>query len=152
MDNTVLHHILQSSLAHDSVSEVQTTKLPHVSSPDIQSIDEPIVALTTRLLRMERRRKETYFKLQRTKRIINILNTIHKTVLEIISRIDAPLVSHMRMRKVFDTVGHRIPHTRIRTTHINLHSQGGLEGIKEERKVDIQHLLQTYPYACLQTT
>ena len=109
--DVVHHHVLQLALRHHRVGQVQTPELPHVRAPHVQLVHQPVVALAPHL------------ELQRAERVVDVLQRVHQTVLEVVRGVDAPLVAHVRVRDVLDAVRHRVPHAWVRTVHVDLHAQ-----------------------------
>ena len=74
-----------------------------MSTVNVESFKRPIVELTSN------------FKLQRTERMSNALETITKRMSVVVERIDAPFITNMGMSMVFDSVNNWISESGIRT-------------------------------------
>ena len=109
--DVVHHHVLQLPLGHHRVVQVQPAELPHVGAPDVQLVHEPVVGLAPDL------------ELQRAERVVDVLQRVHEAVLEVVGRVDAPLIAHVGVRDVFDSVRDGVPHAGVRASHVDLHSQ-----------------------------
>ena len=114
VDDSIHYHVLQLTLGHDGVGEIQTAELPHVRSPHIQLVDQPVVRFPSR------------FELQGAEGIVDVLDGVDETVLEVVGRVNTPFVAHVGVRDILDSVGDRVPHARIGTAHVYLHTKSGL--------------------------
>mmetsp|Transcript_1116 Transcript_1116/g.2676 ORF Transcript_1116/g.2676 Transcript_1116/m.2676 type:complete len:504 (+) Transcript_1116:908-2419(+) len=76
----------------------------------VQSVQEPLVGFAANT------------ELESAQRVCDVLQTVHDAVGKVVRRVDAPLVTDVRMRHVKDAIGNQITHSGVVGLHVALHA------------------------------
>lgn len=108
MDVVLEDEFMQFPFGEDCVGDVEAGELPLMGPVDVESLQRPIVQLTTDL------------ELQGTQGMSDAFDAVAQRVRVVVERIDAPLVPYMRVRVEFDSVNHWISQGRVGTLVVDL--------------------------------
>ncbi len=114
----IIDQLDQTTLAEHAVSQVLAPVFPDNRLVDAELLEQPEVGLTTN------------FELQCAQRVRNVFERVIDAVSVIVRRIDAPFLTNVRMRNVFDTISDQVTHNSVLVVHVHLQAKSGSTFLK----------------------
>jgi hypothetical protein len=109
-----IHEGFDFPFGENSVGDIEATVLPHVGFVEVQVFEELVVGLSPN------------FEFQSAEGVGDVFETVHDAVSVVVSGVDTPLVSRVRVGMEPNAVSNKVPHAGVGVLHVHLDSQRAL--------------------------